>query len=157
MFQTRLGGNYFEQLNETYYPRTVSEGRATNGKAIVSNSTYTSILTENLLTYRHEIDKHRFDFLGGFSYEKSQSRYRTSESRDFPDDKLGFYRLQDGSQPRLPKPAPSNGSWPLSLAGPTTTMQINTCSPILSEQTVLPGWLKERNGIISILWPWPGV
>lgn len=96
MFQTRLGVNYFEQLNETYYPRTVSEGRATNGKAIVSNSTYTSILTENLLTYRREIDKHRFDFLGGFSYERSQSRYRTSESRDFPDDKLGYYRLQDG-------------------------------------------------------------
>ncbi len=96
MFQTRLGANYFEQLNETYYPRTVSEGRATNGKAIVSNSSYTSILTENLLTYKHEIDKHRFDFLGGFSYERSMSRYRTSESRNFPDDKLAYYRLQDG-------------------------------------------------------------
>ncbi len=96
MFQTRLGANYFEQLNETYYPRTVSEGRATNGKAIVSNSTYTSILTENLLTYKHEVRQHRFDFLGGFSYERSMSRYRTSESRNFPDDKLAYYRLQDG-------------------------------------------------------------
>ncbi|GAA0562528.1 SusC/RagA family TonB-linked outer membrane protein [Chitinophaga japonensis] len=96
MFQARVGANYFEQLNETYYPRTVSEGRATNGKAIVSNSTYTSILTENLLTYKQEIDRHRFDFLGGFSYERSMSRYRTSESRNFPDDKLGYYRLQDG-------------------------------------------------------------
>lgn len=96
MFQTRLGVNYFEQLNETYYPRTVSEGRATNGKAIVNNSSYTSILTENLLTYKKEIGPHRFDFLGGFSYEQSRSRYRTSESRNFPDDKLGYYRLQDG-------------------------------------------------------------
>ncbi|MRG45138.1 SusC/RagA family TonB-linked outer membrane protein [Chitinophaga sp. SYP-B3965] len=96
MFQTRLGANYFEQLNETYFPRTVNEGRATNGKAIVSNSSYYSLLTENLLTYRQEIGKHRFDFLGGFSYEKSTSRYRTSETRDFADDKLGYNDLFSG-------------------------------------------------------------
>ncbi|SIN69753.1 SusC/RagA family TonB-linked outer membrane protein [Chitinophaga niabensis] len=96
MFQTRLGANYFEQLNETYFPRTVSEGRATNGKAIVSNSSYYSLLTENLLTYRQEIGKHRFDFLGGFSYEKSTSRFRTSETRDFADDKLGYNDLFSG-------------------------------------------------------------
>lgn len=96
MFQTRLGANYFDQLNETYYPRTVSEGRATNGKAIVSSSVYTSILTENLLTYKREIGKHRFDLLGGFSYESSMSRFRTSESRNFADDLLGYYSLKEG-------------------------------------------------------------
>lgn len=96
MFQARVGANYFDQLNETYYPRTVSEGRATNGKAIVSSSTYTSILTENLLTYRREAGKHRFDVLGGFSYESSMSRFRTSETRNFADDKLGYYSLKEG-------------------------------------------------------------
>jgi TonB-linked SusC/RagA family outer membrane protein len=96
MFQARIGANFFDQLNETYYPRTVSEGRATNGKAIVSSSTYTSMLTENLLTYKREIGKHRFDALAGFSYESSMSRFRTSESRNFADDLLGYYSMKDG-------------------------------------------------------------
>jgi TonB-linked SusC/RagA family outer membrane protein len=119
MFQTRLGVNYFDQLNETYYPRTVSEGRATNGKAIESSSTYTSILTENLLTYKHESGKHRYDLLGGFSYESSMSRYRTSESRNFPDDKLGYYRMQDGLSV-----APT-------ITG-TSAWQLASCDPITS-------------------------
>lgn len=96
MFQARLGASYYDQLNETYYPRTVSEGRATNGKAIVSSSTYTSLLTENLLTWKKEMGKHRVDALGGFSYESSMSRFRTSETRNFADDKLGYYSLKEG-------------------------------------------------------------
>ncbi|MFL5581086.1 MAG: carboxypeptidase-like regulatory domain-containing protein, partial [Gemmatimonadaceae bacterium] len=68
-----LSGYYNRRSYNTYYPRTVTEGRAASGLAVNSGNEYGNLVSDNLLRWAREYgDRHRFDAVGGFSttYEK---------------------------------------------------------------------------------------
>ena len=92
----RLAANYVDRKNNTYYPRTVSEGNGLDGLAVVSGNEFANIVSENLLRYNFEKGKHRIEALAGFTYEKNKDYWINNEARDFPDDELSFYALQNG-------------------------------------------------------------
>ena len=92
----RLAANYIDRKNNSYYPRTVSEGFGLNGLAVVSSNEFTNLINENLLHYQKEFGKNRLEALAGFTYEKNKDYWINNEARDFPDDKLTFYALQTG-------------------------------------------------------------
>ena len=94
-FKTRLGGVYYEQKNDNYFPRTLSEGKSVDGLAQYGGLSFSNVLTENLLTYNVTIDKkHRFDVLVGGTYEQSQNRSLKLEASGFADDVLKQWAMK---------------------------------------------------------------
>ncbi|MBX2877973.1 MAG: TonB-dependent receptor [Saprospiraceae bacterium] len=92
----RLAANYIDRKNNSYYPRTVSEGFGLNGLAVVSSNEFTNLISENLLRYQSQLGKHRLEFMGGFTFEQNRDYWINNEARDFPDDKLSYFALQNG-------------------------------------------------------------
>ncbi|MEM9546179.1 MAG: TonB-dependent receptor [Bacteroidota bacterium] len=92
----RLAANYIDRKNNTYYPRTVSEGFGLNGLAVVSSNEFTNLINENLLRYKKEFSGSRLDALVGFTYETNKDYWINNEARDFPDDELSYFALQNG-------------------------------------------------------------
>ncbi len=92
----RLAANYIDRKNNTYYPRTVSEGFGLNGLAVVSSNEFTNLINENLLRYEKEFSNARISALAGFTYETNQDYWINNEARDFPDDVLSYFALQNG-------------------------------------------------------------
>ncbi len=76
----RFSNSRTEILQRPGSLRTSHEGR----KSISVNDNYT-FMWENLLTYNKEIKDHTFDFLSGFSIEKSSSESVTANGEKFPD------------------------------------------------------------------------
>lgn len=92
----RLAANYVDRKNNTYYPRTVAEGFGLNGLAVVSSNEFTNLINENLLRYKKEFSGSRVDALVGFTYETNRDYWINNEARDFPDDVLSYFALQNG-------------------------------------------------------------
>jgi len=92
----RLATNYIDRKNNTYYPRTVSEGFGLNGLAVVSSNEFVNLINENLLRYKKEFSDSRVEALAGFTYETNQDYWINNEARDFPDDELSYFALQNG-------------------------------------------------------------
>ncbi len=92
----RLATNYIDRKNNTYYPRTVSEGFGLNGLAVVSANEFTNLINENLLRYSQEFKNSRLEAVAGFTYETNRDYWINNEARDFADDVLSFYALQTG-------------------------------------------------------------
>lgn len=92
----RLASNYIDRKNNTYYPRTVAEGFGLNGLAVVSSNEFTNLVNENLLRYNGEFGIHRINGVAGFTYEQNKDYWINNEARDFPDDELGYFALQNG-------------------------------------------------------------
>ena len=49
--ETSIGGNYERKGVDSYFPRTVFEGRNTDGLAIVSGSEFVNLVHEDLLRF----------------------------------------------------------------------------------------------------------
>jgi len=92
----RLATNYIDRKNNTYYPRTVSEGFGLNGLAVVSSNEFTNIINENLLRYKKDFSGSRLEGLVGFTYEANKDYWINNEARNFPDDELSYFALQNG-------------------------------------------------------------
>ncbi|MEM6346444.1 MAG: TonB-dependent receptor [Bacteroidota bacterium] len=92
----RLAGNYVDRKNNTYYPRTVSEGFGLNGLAVVSSNEFVNLVSENLLRYQKEWGVSRLNVVTGFTYEANRDYWINNEARDFPDDQLAYFALQNG-------------------------------------------------------------
>jgi len=92
----RLAANYIDRKNNSYYPRTVSEGFGLNGLAVVSSNEFLNLINENLLRYNNQFGLSRVEALVGYTYETNRDYWINNEARDFPDDVLGYFALQNG-------------------------------------------------------------
>ena len=92
----RLAANYIDRKNNSYYPRTVSEGFGLNGLAVVSSNEFLNLINENLLRYDNQFGLSRVEALVGYTYETNRDYWINNEARDFPDDVLGYFALQNG-------------------------------------------------------------
>ena len=96
-FETSIGGNYERKGVDSYFPRTVYEGRNTDGLAIVSGSEYVSLVHEDLVRFDREVGTdHHIDAVAGFTYEWNRSNWNRDQVSKFPDDILGSSALQRG-------------------------------------------------------------
>jgi TonB-linked SusC/RagA family outer membrane protein len=95
--ESSIGGNYERKGIDSYFPRTVAEGRNTDGLAVVSGSEFVSLVNEELLRLGREFGTdHHVDAVAGFTYEWSRSNWNKDQVSKFPDDALGSARLQNG-------------------------------------------------------------
>ena len=96
--ETSIGGNYERKDLNSYFPRTVYEGNANGGLAIVSNANYVNLVNDNLLRYQGDLGSlHHFDAVGGFSYQWDKWDYLKNQVASFANDLLGGNVLQGGN------------------------------------------------------------
>jgi TonB-dependent starch-binding outer membrane protein SusC len=104
-FKTTLGLNSETIKFGRYQPKTVILGASVGGLATVTNTTTSSLLTENYLTYTKNIGKGKLTVLGGYSYQKNELESYTAAASNFVSDEFSYFNLQAGS---VPRPATSN-------------------------------------------------
>src|SRR5947207_15998573 len=96
-FETSIGGNYERKGVDSYFPRTVFEGRNTDGLAIVSGSEFVNLVHEDLVRFDRELGTdHHVDAVAGLTYEWNRSNWNRDQVGKFPDDILGSSALQRG-------------------------------------------------------------
>jgi TonB-linked SusC/RagA family outer membrane protein len=95
--ETSIGANYERKGVDSYFPRTVYEGRSTDGLAIVSGSEFVNVVHEDLVRFDREFGpEHHVDAVTGFTYEWNRSNWNKDQVSKFPDDLLGSSTLQRG-------------------------------------------------------------
>src|SRR5205085_762597 len=95
--ETGIGGNYERKGVDSYFPRTVFEGRNTDGLAIVSGSEFVNLVHEDLVRFDREFGSdHHLDAVAGLTYEWNRSNWNRDQVSKFPDDLLGSSALQRG-------------------------------------------------------------
>ena len=102
--ETSIGGNYERKDLNSYFPRTVYEGNANGGLAIVSNTDYVNLVNDDLIRYQGDIGSlHHFDAVGGFSYQWDKWDWLKNQVASFADDLLGSNVLQNGIAAAIPQ------------------------------------------------------
>ncbi len=103
-FDQNFGANYERRTYGAYYPRTVNEGRNSQGEAIASGSEFGNLLSESLLRFNGEISRtQHVEALGGFTFQNDKSTWNSQEVQGFPNDILGGNVLQNGTVPQAPQ------------------------------------------------------
>jgi TonB-dependent starch-binding outer membrane protein SusC len=97
-FKTTLGLTENNSQTGRYIPSTLIAGKTVKGEASVSNSRFSSFLTENYLTYKNEIiEKGIFTALGGYSYQKNRNESSYAASRGFLTNTNSYHNLGAGT------------------------------------------------------------
>ena len=102
--EVSVDGNYEGRTYGNYFPRTVPEGKGSNGDAIQARTEFGNVISENLVRLQRELGANqRVDAVAGFTYEYDRSYYESQEVRNFPDDLLGYSVLQNGTDVQKPQ------------------------------------------------------
>ena len=93
-----FGANINNNKESNYIPKTIYEGSLVNGQASLGVLNSSTWLNENTLTYSKELwKKHNFDFLLGYTQQKTTTDIVRTGSSNFVSDNLTYNSLQSGS------------------------------------------------------------
>lgn len=93
-FKTTFGLSSENQTNGTYSPSTlITTASAEGGRANVTNTKRTNVLSENYLTYKKELGKGDLTLLGGVSFQKTTTESFSAAGTGFISDSFSFYAL----------------------------------------------------------------
>ena len=89
-----VGLDQYRNIQDYYNPSYTYSGSFNEGQARYATSDQSLFLNENTLTYRTSInDKHRIDLLGGFTYQRTNSRSFIEIVTGFPSDRLEYFGI----------------------------------------------------------------
>ena len=88
-----VGGDITNTKNYYYDPTTTQYGRLSNGSASLGVSDNTYIINENIATYKKEFGIHKFNVIGGFTYEQAVYERLAASSTDFFTDAFLYNNL----------------------------------------------------------------
>ena len=97
-FRNNLGFNYYISNRDQYYPRTVYEGFGSKGWGLKADNSFNSVISESILTYEKRVEQHLFNLTGAGTYERTQSEWKRSEAKTFPNDLLQNDNMQAAEQ-----------------------------------------------------------
>lgn len=97
-FKQNIGFNYGSSVRDQYYPRTVFEGFASKGWGLKSDNSWSSIISESILTYNKKIKKHALTLTTASTYEQNIGQSKRSEAKTFPNDVLQNENMQSAEQ-----------------------------------------------------------
>jgi TonB-linked SusC/RagA family outer membrane protein len=105
-FKTTFGISSESQTRGVYQPSTLLiTASGVGGRARVTNANRTTILSENYLTYKREMGKANLTLLGGYSYQKNDTKAFAAAGTGFLSDAFSYYAL--GTATGLLQPASS--------------------------------------------------
>lgn len=85
------GLDSYKNTQDMYTPRFIYSGSFNNGQARFAATNTSTFLNENTLSYNKTFNEiHRVSLLGGFTYQKTNSRAYINISTGFPSDNLGY-------------------------------------------------------------------
>lgn len=103
-FKTTFGVSTEGETRGIYQPSTLKiTAGDVNGRAIVSNAKRTTILSENYLTYTKELGKGDLTLLGGYSYQRNNTKSFATAGTGFLSDAFSYFAL--GTATGLLQPA----------------------------------------------------
>lgn len=89
--------------NESYYPSVVGAGRNSNGRAVINDMQYITLLNENFLYYNDVwADYHTFKAMIAGTVEQQSSYSLSTENQNFTFDDLGVSGIGQGTNPVIP-------------------------------------------------------
>ncbi len=105
-FKTTFGLSTRGETRGVYQPSTlkITSGSA-GGRARVTNANRTTVLSENYLTYKRELGNGNLTLLGGYSYQKSDTKAFAAAGTGFLSDAFSYHAL--GTATGLLQPASS--------------------------------------------------
>ncbi len=95
------GGNADDGRLTTYEPTTTFNGDIAGGIARIANSSTRYWISENIVSYKKDVGKHRFDVMGGFTYEQNVDVYTDVISAGFVSDVTLFNNLGGANSPGI--------------------------------------------------------
>lgn len=98
-FQSNWGANTRNRRRGRYTPSSLLQGVAVGGDGRIEGSKYTSLLTENYLTYRFvtENNNHNLTAMAGYSYQSTSSEYWSAHGQSFLTDSGYYWGLSGAS------------------------------------------------------------
>ena len=93
-----IGFNYGINLRDQYYPRTVFEGFASKGWGLKSDNSWSSIVSENIITYNKKLEAHSFTATAASTFEQNMGQSKRAEAKIFPNDLLQNENMQSAEQ-----------------------------------------------------------
>jgi TonB-linked SusC/RagA family outer membrane protein len=103
LFKTTGTYNYRNAENNTFYPKSVTQGTNYKGRAIVAMNDETSLLNENFLYYDQKLgEKHQLDVMGGAIFEQNKVKSKQIINDNFQVETLGANALGQGTSPQIP-------------------------------------------------------
>lgn len=100
-FKVRVGLDYNEFSNNTYYPIGSSIAGSTGGQAARTTQQLVNFLNENTLEYKHNFgQKHQFTALVGYTSQNEKNETATASAYGFPSDFYGYRNLGIASNPQ---------------------------------------------------------
>lgn len=95
-FRQNLGVNYGSSTRDQYYPRTVYEGFSVRGWGLKADNLWNSLITESMLTYTKNFNRHNLTVVGASTYERTDGQWKRAEAKTFPNDVLKNENLAAG-------------------------------------------------------------
>lgn len=105
------GGDANERKSFLYNPTSTIYGGMANGIAQLSSNIDSYFINENIITYKKQIDVHRFDVVAGLTYEQNIFESFRASSSDFFTDAFKFNNLGAGNV--IDRPASNKNKWSL--------------------------------------------
>ncbi|MDD5695989.1 MAG: TonB-dependent receptor [Bacteroidales bacterium] len=91
MFTSKFGADLYNMREHEYDPITVRQGAKYNGLGIEATSYVSNLVSNSVLQYIKSVnEKHNFDALVGYSFEKYNYRDTYIEAIDFPNEKFQY-------------------------------------------------------------------
>jgi TonB-linked SusC/RagA family outer membrane protein len=92
-YRSNFGNSYRQNEAGSYYGSSTMTGAATNGVASISNSASSDWSWENLIYYKLNIKKHRFDFTGLYSAQKAFAQSSAMTGKGFLSDGNAYHNI----------------------------------------------------------------
>ena len=100
-FKVRVGLDYNDFANNTYYPIGSSVAGSTGGQATRTTQQLVNFLNENTLEYKRNFgQKHQFTALVGYTSQTEKNETATARAYGFPSDFYGYRNLGIASSPQ---------------------------------------------------------
>jgi TonB-linked SusC/RagA family outer membrane protein len=91
-----VGLDQYHNIQDYYNPSYTYSGSFNDGQARYATSDQVLFLNENTLTYSKTIkDRHHLDLLGGFTYQRTNSRTFIEIVTGFPSDRLEYFGITE--------------------------------------------------------------
>ena len=97
-FRQNVGFNYGTNTRDQYYPRTVYEGFASKGWGLKADNSWSSIVSESILTFNKKINNHSITTTAASTFEQNMGQSKRAEAKTFPNDLLQNENLQSAEQ-----------------------------------------------------------
>ncbi|MEZ4793323.1 MAG: TonB-dependent receptor [Gelidibacter sp.] len=89
-FTTKWGVDFLHFREHAFESTKTVQGAKYNGLGFETSTDVTNVVSNNILKYQHNFDKHKIEVLAGYSFEQYQYRSSFIRGQDYADDNLQY-------------------------------------------------------------------